>query len=348
MAKNFPSAPEQLDRHWLTEVLGYQVDDFEVAYFSEGTGVMPWVMRIMLQTAHDKPNSIIAKFPSKSAVNREGARRYDMYGREVDFYKNIKPRVDVKTPVCLFAAIDRQTYEFVLLLEDLDQWSVGDQVAGCSLEEAKLVISALARLHASGWQASSEREVFPGLLSHNNPGQIEGMQATYPIGWPVVLEKFGHYIPQPVRRAAENLPQAIPSLLERMCRQPVCLTHADLRLDNLFFRDGEMALVDWQSVCTSAPEQDLAYFITQSVPVSVRHQHDLVALYHQALTAQGIEYSLDVCRERYVVSALYLLCYAVVIAGTLDLGNSRGLALGEVIVKNTFTALTELDAFARV
>ena len=55
---------------------------------------------------------------------------------------------------------------------------------------------------------------------------------------------------------------------------------------------------------------------------------------------------LDQCRERYKVSALYLICYAVVIAGTLDLGNERGKLLGQTIIKNTFAALVDLDAFS--
>jgi len=104
--------------------------------------------------------------------------------------------------------------------------------------------------------------------------------------------------------------------------------------------------VDWQSVCTSAPEQDLAYFITQSVPPAVRAREDLVAFYHAELSRRGIDYSLERCRERYRVCALYLLCYAVVIAGTLDLANERGAALGRTLLAYSFKALDEMDAFA--
>lgn len=69
-----------------------------------------------------------------------------------------------------------------------------------------------------------------------------------------------------------------------------------------------------------------------------------VGWYHRELTEQGISYNLTQCLERYTVSAQYLIFYAVVIAGTLGLGNERGRALGQTIIKNTFGALTELDA----
>jgi hypothetical protein len=103
--------------------------------------------------------------------------------------------------------------------------------------------------------------------------------------------------------------------------------------------------VDWQSLCTSAPEQDLAYFVTQSLPDGVRRAEDWVAVYHRALTDRGVSYDLATCRARYRVCALYLLCYAVIIAGTLDLGNERGRMLARQLLGNAMRSLEELDAF---
>ena len=39
------------------------------------------------------------------------------------------------------------------------------------------------------------------------------------------------------------------------------------------------------------------------------------------------------------------MCYAVVIAGTLDLGNERGQALGRTLLGNAMSALDEMGAF---
>ena len=131
-----------------------------------------------------------------------------------------------------------------------------------------------------------------------------------------------------------------------MTADPVCLSHADVRLDNIFFGDDEVILVDWQSVCTSAPEQDLAYFLTQSVPREIRLQEDLIGRYCSALNERGVSYRLEQCLERYRVCALYLLCYAVVIAGTLDMGNKRGQALARTLLGGSLSTLDEMDAFS--
>lgn len=146
------------------------------------------------------------------------------------------------------------------------------------------------------------------------------------------------------------MPGAVAKLLSTMCVDPICLSHADVRLDNIFFDDSsggdiEVALVDWQAVCTSAPEQDVAYFLTQSVPKSVLAQQDLLGFYHAELTRHGVEYDLATCTERFRVSALYLLCYAVTIAGTLDHRNARGAQLARTLLGNSLAALAEVDAF---
>lgn len=342
-----PSSPEQLTGPWLSQALGFPVQDFEVQYFSEGTGVIAWVMRLALQTGASHPDTVIAKFPSPAQANRDVAKLYDMYQREVEFYRDIASRIALRTPHCYHASFDAQTQNFVLLMEDIGHMRIGDQVQGCSLTEAKAVLDALATLHGSGWGSNA----FPALRSHNNPTQAGGMAAGIGVGWPVILEQFGDLVPGPAHDAVARLPAALPRLLEQMCQAPVCLSHADVRLDNIFFdaEDASALFVDWQSVCTSAPEHDLAYFLTQSLTDEIRNAEDLVAYYHQALCAAGVQgYSLDQCRERTALSAAYLLSYAIVIAGTLDLGNDRGQALGRTIIRNAMSALTELDAFALI
>ena len=341
----FPTSPESLTVEWLSNALHRQVKAFTVEHFSEGAGVMGLVTRVYLD-CDEGPGSIIAKFPSPAAANRTVARTYDMYGREVRFYRDIAATLPIRTPTCHHAQFDADSYSFVLLLEDLKDLRVGDQVAGCTLDEARMIIDAIARLHASGWAPNSGADSpYSRLISHNNPMQRDGMIAGFQAGWPVVLERFGDLIPAGAHGTGDRMPGRVGRLLEEMCADPVCFIHCDVRLDNIFFGEQEVVLVDWQAVCTSAPEQDLAYFLTQSVPPAVRAQEDLVARYHSALTRLGIDYSAERLRQRYRVSALYLLCFAVVIAGTLDLGNERGQALGRTLLGNCLSALDELDAF---
>lgn len=336
----FPTSPDQLSTDWLRHALGFALSDFEVEPLGAGSGIIGLVTRVHLASPAGPP-SIIAKFPSPVAENRAVAQTYDMYGREVAFYRGIAPGISLRVPTCYYADLDRDTGDFVLLLEDLQDMRVGDQVAGCSSADADLVIRGIAKLHASTW----ERDASDTLIRHDNPAQRDGMIGGFRMGWPLVRERFSDLVPPGGDHLERSMPAAVPRLLAEMCRPPMCVAHADVRLDNVMFGDRGIALVDWQSVCMSAPEQDLAYFVTQSLSDEVRNAEDWVARYHQALLDEGVDYPLTECRRRYRISALYLLCYAVIIAGTLDMGNERGRVLARTLLGNSLRSLTELDAF---
>ncbi len=336
----FPASPDRLSATWLSQACGFAVDDFAVEPMGAGSGIIGLVTRIHLSSP-DGPPSIIAKFPSPVADNRAVAQTYDMYGREVAFYRRIAPGISLRVPHCHHADIDPDTGDFVLLLEDLRDMRPGDQVAGCRVDEAERVIRGIARLHASTWAT----DVSDTLIRHDNPAQRDGMIGGFRAGWPAVRQRFEDLLPSRADRMEQDVPEAVPRLLAAMCRPPLCVAHADVRLDNVMFGDQDIALVDWQSVCLSAPEQDLAYFVTQSLSDEVRNADDWVARYHQALHDEGVDYPLAECRRRYRISALYLLCYAVIIAGTLDTGNERGRTLARTLLGNSLRSLTELDAF---
>ncbi len=337
---SYPATPDALTREWLSSALGCTVRNFEVQPFGAGAGIMGQVTRVKLDC--DRPvDTIIAKFPSPAPQNREVARTYDMYGKEVHFYQSIAKTLPLRTPECYFAQHTAATQDFCILMEDIKGYHIGDQVAGCSLDEAIRVIESIAAMHAHTWQRTEAL----GLISHNNPAQRDGMAAGFSFGWPVVMEKFRDVIPDSALIAGEKMSAATPWLLNEMMRGPVCLNHVDMRLDNIFFNEKDVLFVDWQSVAGSCPEHDLAYFVTQSVPPDVRHSHDLLGHYYRSLTSHGIDYPRELFDRRYTAAALYLLDFAVVIAGTLDLANERGQKLGRTLLGGSLAALEELKAF---
>lgn len=337
---SFPTSPDTLNREWLSSALGCAVRGFSVEPLGAGAGMMAQVTRVTLDSDFPR-DTLIAKFPSPAPENREVARTYDMYGKEVRFYQSIARTVPLRKPECYFAAHDPESQDFIILMEDIRGYRIGDQVAGCSLDEAIQVIESIAGMHATTWGKADAL----GLQSHNNPAQRDGMAAGFSFGWPVVMEKFRDVIPDSALIAGERLSAATPALLAEMCSGPVCLNHVDVRLDNIFFNDTGVLFIDWQSIASSCPEHDLAYFVTQSVPTDLRHSYDLLGHYYRVFTSHGIDYPRELFDRRYKVSALYLLDFAVVIAGTLNLANERGQQLGRTLLGRSLRALDELKAW---
>jgi fructosamine-3-kinase len=359
LTKSFPVAPDDLTAEWLRSVTHLPVENFSVSSLGEGVGVLGSVNRIHLQ-AQGGPATLIVKFSTRVAENRAVALTYDMYRREINFYRELAAAVPIRTPRCLAAEYDDDSDDFVLLLEDLADCRQGDQVAGAGLAEAEAVVDTLAALHAATWQQSLAgpwqqslagpwQQSLAGVPSHNIPAQRTGIAEGLRQGWPVVTSRFPELISAQARECVPDLADQIGQLISLLTADKQCLVHADVRLDNILFDGDTPVLVDWQSACLCSGEQDLAYFLTQSLPDALRDEHldQLIQRYHQALCAGGVrEHSLSDCRERFRIAALYLLAWAVLIAGTLDMGNERGLALARALLSRSLNSVEALDGFA--
>src|SRR5262245_46331979 len=103
--------------------------------------------------AHGSPASLVAKFPSASATNREFGTQYHFYDSEIYFYREIAPLAPIRIPRCYYTGMDEATGSYLLLLEDLPQARAGDQIAGCTPDEAETIMRTLARFQAAWWDS---------------------------------------------------------------------------------------------------------------------------------------------------------------------------------------------------
>ena len=127
-----------------------------------GTGQMAESVRLTIE--YDDP-SVGPPYARREAAVRgtnavvPPAVRCARYEVEVGFYNDVASIVDVRTPRCHLAAIDLDTHDFVLLLEDLAPARQGDQLAGCDVDLAARVLDQAAAFHTPRWGHRSLEEI---------------------------------------------------------------------------------------------------------------------------------------------------------------------------------------------
>lgn len=351
---NFPVHPDDLTTTWLSEALGARVESFESEPLGEGAGLLGVIHRVQPRYAKGAagPASLVAKFATPTRENRVVAETFDMYGRELRFYARLADRTPARAPRAWRAEFDEETSDFALLLEDLSGCRVGDQLAGADLADAERAITQMVRLHATWWGQADAEEV-TWIPLHDNPVQVAGMSGGFEAGWPVFGTELADLIPAGQHERYAKIGAATGALVQRMCAGAVTVAHGDFRLDNLFFDvDGDpdgVAMFDWQGITRSCGPQDLAYFLSQSLRSEVRREHGerLIRGYWEQLKDAGVrDYSIDQCIEDYRVSVLYLFTFAVVIAGTLDASNERGVAMVRALAGRSAAAVHESGALS--
>ena len=94
---------------------------------------------------------MIAKLPSPDPTSRATGIGLRNYEREVCFYLEIAPTVDIRVARCYHAEWDAGTGDFVLLMEDLAPAEQGNQISGCDSDQARIAVLELAKLHGPRW-----------------------------------------------------------------------------------------------------------------------------------------------------------------------------------------------------
>ncbi|UXA16144.1 phosphotransferase family protein [Mycobacterium sp. SMC-4] len=305
-----PRKPEDLTAEWLSSVLDTGVGAVEVVAIGTGqTGATYRVTASYLQTAQlpTPPKTFAVKLPAQDDQVRE--RVALGYVSEVDYYTTIAKDVAIPAPDCYYSEISSDGKDFVLVLADMAPAEQGDQIAGCTPQEAVLAVEALAGLHGPTW---NDRRYFdmPSIVMPK-PGDeaaAGGMGEVAKMAADITLDKLGASISDEDRDTLlTSMGLVTPWLLAVPDR--FSLMHGDYRLDNLLYDPDRtrVTVVDWQTLGLGLPSRDLAYFTATSLLPETRAgvERDLVRRYHAALSGHGVSgYDIDTCWHDYRLGVL--------------------------------------------
>jgi Ecdysteroid kinase-like family len=303
----FICRPDDVTPEWLTAVLtaAGATDEgtvVEVESHSVGTGQVGDSVRFTLtwDEADAGPATVVGKFPTDDETSRATATAVRTYEVETRFYQQLRGRVDIAAPIPYYAQIDMATHDFAILMNDLAPAEQGDQIAGCTPDEAAIAVEEAAKLHAPLWGDSS----LAGLdwLNRSSPGGLRGL---VDIVWPGFLERYDGRLEPEVVAAGTAL---VENLEGHLGHRPEQLTavHGDFRLDNMLFDPtpggAPMTTVDWQTVNHGAGVQDVSYFLGTGLEPDRRAEveRDLVKEYLSTLRAGGVkDMTFEACWDQY-------------------------------------------------
>lgn len=294
------SDPSAMTAAWLTNVLRHAGIDGEVRDFdmrSIGTGQVGENIRFRLK-GDGVPPTLVGKFSSPDPVSRKTAIAQKTYLREVFFYRNIQGSVDIATPTVYFADVDPETHNFVILMEDLAPGTQGDQIKGCSADEAALALEQLAKLQGPRW---GDPKLLEYPLLSGITQKTEQMQLLYKSLEVGFVERYGERLGQDFLPFVSRVGDFLGRYNDRYQGRPG-LIHKDYRVDNMMFGGPRpLTVVDWQSLQLGCPVLDVSYFLGTCLDPQVRRQQErhLLRHYLEVLASYKIDLSEDECFALY-------------------------------------------------
>lgn len=320
-----------LTNAWWSEVFGADVS--AGAPERVGSGQVGMNLRYRLTSSSEAvPATVVVKMASPDPVSRATGVALRNYEREVRFYNEIVSSLDVRTPRCYFADWNPESGDIAIVLEDMAPAEQGDQIAGCSLEQARVAVTELARLHGPRWNDDSLFAIdwLQRRESDDDATRLSDMFSFFKPGF------LGNYR-EPLQNQTAGRGEAFIDELESRIvpyvlakDRPFTVTHGDYRLDNLLFAttsDGPpCTVVDWQTPGHGNGIGDLAYFIGAGLLPEERraHEWDLVDLYIAGIEDYGHTVDHDWVRTHYrreAISGVIMAVIASQIVGHTERGD---------------------------
>ncbi len=339
---------------WLTQalkqnnVISSSVSKVEIEPIGAGVGLMAELCRLKLTYAANEtaPSTMIAKCAARNE-NLEVAKILDFYNRETNFYNNIGSDCPLKVPESYFGAVNQDTYDCVILMEDLGDVSPRDQLVGASKEEAFSAIGNIARMHAKWWQLVDNPRsawMFP-MMSPTEAVRLK--ELIYLPALEPALEKFSNFFSEEMKLLCRTVGRRYDEFWAESVTPVETFVHGDYRQDNMIYKNGSLdaIVMDWQISGRGYGIFDVTYFMCQSMGVALRREieSELLEFYVARLIEAGVKnYTLDQCWQDYKYMILGCLVYPITVCGTLDTANERGRALGEAMLERNLTAIDEL------
>lgn len=340
--------------NWVEQVLrkqgtidsGNQVTGVVTAPIGTGQVADSYQIKIEYSGLTSAPASFVAKLTSDSEQSRAAGRSETNYRREVGFYSEIAPNLQVRVPECFHAEIDSNDTEFVLLLEDLSPARTGNQLAGCTVAETKLAVEQAARIHAPYWGSDALKGNAWLDISSSYWQRFRDMMPQWYTGF---VERYSERLGADDIALGQAFTDNIAGYYQAMEAMPYTVQHGDYRPDNVLFDalDGTvpLAVLDWQTVIYAPGIVDVAYFIGGALDIETRraNETELLRHYHSELEQLGVKnYSFDQLVDDYACATFHNFIIGVAAAMLVE-RTDRGDSLFVSMVTNALSHARDRD-----
>ena len=316
-----PRRTREMTPQWLAEVFAESgiaapaIADVSVETISVGSGFAGRALRLSVEYADDPsrtaaPSTLIAKMPSIDPTMRslmESLRGYEVEGR---FYAQLAGSTPTPTPRCYWNGASPDSGDYCLLIEDLVGYELGGQGrSDVDPDAITSLVTEAARLHRQWWNDAELQTV--DWLARPNDEQAYVPHQHGMAGWGIWRQRFGADLSDADADDLRRAVQAVPEFAPLAAEGASTLVHGDYRLDNAMFNaanaERPLVIIDWQMARYGSGAYDIAYLLSQSVPVELRRRHedDWLARYVEELAQPG--YDEARLRADFAVGLLYAM-----------------------------------------
>lgn len=276
-----PVTPFDIDPSWLTAALAESgfataVDRIAVDRVVDATNV-----NAVLSIGHDGadafPGRVFVKMPPRDPERRARLDWLSMARREVRFFRELRPRLAVKTPTVFVAELSEQPAGFVLVVELLGTAGtrLPDLVGGLDPALLDSALTDLAGLHARFEDPAVRATEAPWLERSSRSSDYGARLLRAGIDG-------GARLSSPFVAVAERYLADRDLLQDAWELGPMTVLHGDAHIGNVYVDDRagtpQLGLFDWGLMTVGSPLRDVSYLISMTLSPADRRANERALL----------------------------------------------------------------------
>jgi len=241
---------------------------------------------------------------------------------ESRYYRDIRPIVNVLSPLGYFGASDRKTGRAILLMEDITRTrgvTFGDnRSVHVDRAMASTLVDNLANLHGplleSPRFAGDLRWVISSMDLQRHLNALVDFEHRTQVG----LDRASDLVPAALMARRRDLHAYVMASFALDASRPTGLVHTDVHANNWFVTaDRQMGLLDWAALARGQGPRDLAYALMSNLTLDDRRnwERDLVEQYADTVAAiSGRPAKPDevwTCYRQQTLHGLYFWLYTL-------------------------------------
>ncbi|RME76255.1 MAG: DUF1679 domain-containing protein [Planctomycetota bacterium] len=345
--------PKKINTIWAEKILGLhfshpRVEALRITNIDIGT-----TTRIHLEVHHNGPSHIprkwFIKIPSLSFRARWITILPQLLQMEIRFYQDLSPLIPLLHPTSLFAGKSFWGGT-TLVLEDIqeNQGRAGSPMNSLNEDEVYLMVESLGKMHRKFWNRRYLEEKYDWL--EGKVRRLEDMLGSF-LAKPLMkrgIRKAGKIIPKELYPLAIKYAKHRKRIMAYLHAAPLTLVHHDCHPGNLFWKENQPGLLDWQLVRLGEGIGDIAYLLATCLAPSLRKkiEKDLVKTYGAVLAGPEVSQKyLEGLFERYQLHLAYPFEAMVV---TLAIGGMMDTEANLELLSRSSQALLDNESLARL
>jgi len=310
---------EEVDAAWFTSALEARYPGVVVASVTPGTTIRGMATKAQFHLTYaGRDRDLPASMWLKAGFEAHSEASAPLYAAEVNFYRDLAPRLEINCPKTYFEALQPETGSGLLLLEDLTLRGVrfGSPADKIDVDTARRVLEIMARYNAV---PQLPRFGARDLAWLQAPSAIDsaGVIDMYLGFWDTAAQQPRFQFVPDALMDRGRMRRAIHQMRDNDRFGPrAWLVHGDGHMGNMYFeRDGAPGVLDWQTCMLGEWASDVSEFLVFSLDVETRrtHERELIKHYLTALGEAGVAApSFDVAwlsyRQHAAWSFLTVMC----------------------------------------